>query len=281
MNIFVDLWGNFGFSDKINLLAKNNGGSKLIKEVRLKKIQEYINEKESVSLDELVSVFNVSKNTIRRDVQELLKTGDYKKIYGGVTVNHENKKGLDSFKERSVRNQEAKQLIGQIAGNLVNDGDVIFIDSGTTTIEMFEHIKNKKITIITNHIELIMKCIPHDNISLICIGGILERQTNSLGNINNLELLNIYNINKAFMSSTGISIRNGVTNASPIESKLKESVVRKCNEVYLLVDHSKFDKQGLITYCKLDEINYLVTDKVPNSTYRDFFNENHIKMIYK
>lgn len=274
-------WINFDFFCKIGLVIIKIGGTKLIKEVRIKKIQEYIDEKESVSLDELVSVFNVSMNTIRRDVQEILKTGNYKKIYGGVSVLHEGKKGLDSFSDRSVRNKKEKQFIGKLAGNLVKDGDVIFIDSGTTTIEMFDYIKDKKVTIITNHIELIMKCIPHENLTVICIGGILERQTNSFGNINSLELLNTYNINKAFMSSTGISISNGVTNASPIESKLKEAVVRKCNEVYLLVDHGKFNKQGLITYCKLDEIHYLITDQEPDSTYCDFFNEKNIKVIYK
>lgn len=252
----------------------------MIKEVRIKKIQEYIDEKESVSLDELVSVFNVSKNTIRRDIQEMMKSGKYKKIYGGISVKHDSiKKGLDPFSERSVRNKKEKQIIGKLAGALVKDDDIIFVDSGTTTIEMFEYIKDKHITIVTNNIDLIMKCIPHDNLTVICIGGILERQTNSFGNINSMEFLNIYNINKAFMSSTGISITNGVTNASPIESKLKEAVVRRCEEVYLLIDHEKFNKQGLITYCNLDEIHYLITDQKPPLDFCEYFDENNIKVI--
>src|SRR4051794_24735513 len=112
----------------------------MIKEKRIKKIQDYVLEHQSASLDELVKVFDVSKNTIRRDVQELVDRGELKKVYGGVSSIH---KKLESFQERSVRNQEQKELIAKKAASFIEDGDFIFIDSGTTTIEMFEYLKEK------------------------------------------------------------------------------------------------------------------------------------------
>src|SRR5690348_9288884 len=119
----------------------------MIKEKRIKKIQDYVNEHQSASLDELVEVFDVSKNTIRRDVQELVDRGDLKKVYGGVSVAH---KKLESFQDRQVRNQQQKVLISEKASSFVEDGDFIFIDSGTTTIEMFNYLKDKNLTIFTN-----------------------------------------------------------------------------------------------------------------------------------
>jgi len=250
----------------------------LIKEKRLKNIKEYITKNESASLDELVSIFNVSKNTIRRDVQELIETGNFKKIYGGVAV--AKNKELLPFHDRKIRNQSEKRYIAQLASNFIENGDIIFIDSGTTTIELFDFIKDKELTIVTNNIEFITLCIPYEQLNIICTGGILERKTKSFGNFNNPDFLENYNINKAFMASTGISIKNGVTNSSPLESNLKQIVVKKCNEVYLMIDADKFDKQGLITYCGLDEIDFVITNKKPPEEFFHFFQQHDIDVIY-
>jgi len=251
----------------------------MIKDKRINKIHEYVLKHKSVSLDELVNVFNVSKNTIRRDVQELVEQGDLKKVYGGVAVNDENRAKLESFSDRQVRNQNEKVMIAKAASQYVNDGDIIFIDSGTTTKEMFEFLKTKHLSIITNSLDFIVRSLPYENLNIISFGGILERKTNSFGTLQNKELLKTYNINKAFMASTGISLTNGVTNASPLESELKQTVVERSSNVFLLVDHDKFDKYGLKTYCGLDEIDYLITDSTPNESYQDYARKNHIQLI--
>lgn len=251
----------------------------MIKDKRINKIEEYIVEQKSVSLDELMKVFNVSKNTIRRDVQELVEKGDFKKVYGGVAVIDDKRAKLESFHDRQVRNQTEKERIGKAAANHVNNGDIIFIDSGTTTIEMIESIKQKEVTIITNSLDFIVRALPYENLNVITAGGILERKTNSFGSLKYMDILNAYNINKAFMASTGISLSNGVTNASPLESELKTSIVNRSSEVFLLVDHDKFDKYGLMTYCRLDNIDYLVTDIIPSVVYQNYTEKNGIKLV--
>ncbi|WP_394236766.1 DeoR/GlpR family DNA-binding transcription regulator [Niallia oryzisoli] len=251
----------------------------MIKDKRINKIHEYVLEHKSVSLDELVKVFNVSKNTIRRDVQELVEQGDIKKVYGGVAVNDDSRAKLESFTDRQIRNQAEKVMIAKAAAQHVEDGDIIFIDSGTTTIEMFEFIKTKHLSIITNSLDFIVRSLLYENLNIISFGGILERKTNSFGSLQNRELLQTYNINKAFMASTGISLTNGITNASPLESELKQTVVERSSEVYLLVDHDKFDRYGLKTYCGLDEIDYLITDRMPNESYQEYATKNNIQLI--
>lgn len=251
----------------------------MIKDKRINKIEEYIFEHKSVSLDELMDVFKVSKNTIRRDVQELVERGDFKKVYGGVAVNDDKRAKLESFHDRQVRNQTEKELIGKAAANYVKDGDIIFIDSGTTTIEMIEYIKNKQVTVITNSLDFIVRALPYENLNVITAGGVLERKTNSFGILKYMDILNAYNINKAFMASTGVSLSNGVTNASPLESELKASIVDRSSDVFLLIDHNKFDKYGLMTYCKLDKIDYLVTDKLPSEVYQDYVKKNGIQLV--
>lgn len=248
----------------------------VLKTKRLDKIQEYINERGTVSLDELVEKFNVSKNTIRRDVQDLIEVGDFKKVYGGVAVDKPS--STVPFLDRQIRNFKEKQKIGQAAAEFVEDGDIIFIDSGTTTVEMVEFIKDKELTIITNNVDFIVKALPYDNLNIFSTGGMLERKTNSFTSADNDEIIHSYNIRKAFLASTGLSIKSGVTNSLPLESGLKRSVVQRSAESFLLVDQSKFGKVALTTYCNLDDIDYLVTDAIPDK-YQEYANDNEIKVV--
>lgn len=251
-------------------------GIEVLKVERLDEIKEYINKNETVSLDELVKVFEVSKNTIRRDVNELVKSGEFSKIYGGVSVNRAT---IIPFKDRSIQNQPAKEQIAKQAASYVEDGDIIFIDSGTTTVEMFPYIKNRSITIVTNNMDFVISALPFENLNVFSTGGMLERKTKSLTSIHNKEIIRGYNISKAFLASSGISLKNGVTNSLPMESDLKARVVERSDEVFLLVDHQKFDKYSLTTYCNLEQIDHLITDKQPANQYMEFLKKHKINLM--
>lgn len=244
---------------------------------RIKKIEKYIHSNESVTLDSLCTEFNISKNTLRRDINEIEKTGSIKKVYGGVTAVIKN---LIPFEERNIKNNYIKTAIAKAASGFVNDGDVIFIDSGTTTLNMIEFLKNvNDVTILTNNLNVIVNALPFPNLDVICTGGRLIRKTNSFEVLDTISIFKDYNISKAFMAATGISISNGATNSSPLEYKLKKVIVEKSAEQYLLVDSSKFDVSTLMTYCQLSDIDHLITDKKPPEKYINFFEENKIKVI--
>ncbi|WP_123053220.1 DeoR/GlpR family DNA-binding transcription regulator [Clostridium sp. JN-1] len=248
-----------------------------MKSKRMNQIEEYVLNKNTVTLDTLTSVFNVSKNTIRRDVQELVKRGNIKKVYGGVAANS---KLLVSFDERQIKNSCAKNLIAKAASNFVKDGDIIFVDSGTTTLNMVEFLKDRNnLTIITNNLNFIMNCSKYNNINIISTGGTLNRKTNSFAGIASLNLFKNYNINKAFMAATGISLTSGVTNSSPLESEIKKTAVKKSTEVFLLADYSKFNICSLVTYCNLDDIDYLITDKLPPEEYIELIERSSVELL--
>lgn len=253
-----------------------------MKSDRIKNIEKYIIKNESVSLDTLCKVFNISKNTVRRDINELMEKGSIKKVYGGVTLNKNlgNKKSyLIPFEERNIKNNKEKITIGKIAASFVEDNDIIFIDSGTTTIHMVEFLKDKQnVTILTNSINVIVTSLSFPNLEVICLGGSLIRKTNSFEGIRSFKLFKNYNINKAFMAATGVSLTSGATNSSPLEYEIKKSVVQKSHEIYLLVDISKFNVSSLMTYCKLNDIDHIITNKQPPKEYIDYFNENKVKL---
>lgn len=245
---------------------------------RILDIEEYIIEHKNVSLDTLCEVFNVSKNTIRRDINELANKGTIKKVYGGVAINEAST--LIPFTERNIKNIPAKSKIAQYCSNYINDGDIIFMDSGTTTLYVIDYLKDKKnLTIITNNLEIIIKALDLSNLNIICLPGNLIRKTNSFVGVDTTDVLNKYNITKSFLASTGISIECGLTNSHPLESEIKKLAIKKSMSTFLLVDSTKFDKSSLITYGNLEDIDYLITDKKPSKKYINFCNSNDVSLI--
>ncbi|NMM64165.1 DeoR/GlpR transcriptional regulator [Clostridium sp. P21] len=248
-----------------------------MKTKRINQIEEYVLNNNIVTLDNLTDIFNVSKNTIRRDIQELVERGRIKKVYGGVAVNSYS---LVPFDERQIKNSYPKNLIAKTACDFINDGDIVFVDSGTTTLNMADFLKDKNnLTIITNNLNFITNCIKYDNLNIISTGGTLVRKTNSFAGIDSLNLLKKYNINKAFMATTGISLTNGITNCSPLEGEIKKTAVKKSSKVFVLADYSKFNVCSLVTYCNLSDIDYLITDKIPPDEYVEFIEKNSVNLI--
>ncbi len=229
---------------------------------RIGNIEKYIYINKTVTLDQLCEEFKVSKNTIRRDIDELASKGLVKKIYGGVTI--PDTQSMKPFEERSISNLGLKQYIAKKAASLVNDGEIIFIDSGTTTFPMVEFIQKKNITILTNNIEVIIKCIPHSNINVISLSGMLDRKALSFTGSTAVDVLQQYNISKAFLAATGISSKNGATNSSPAETAIKKTAIERSVKRYLLVDHTKFEVSSLVTYAQFDKLDAIITDQYPD-----------------
>lgn len=246
---------------------------------RIKEISNYIREHENASIDTLCSIFNVSKNTIRRDIAELEEKGIIKKVYGGITLNIDEKDTIP-FNQREIKNKDIKVVLAELASNLVEDNDIIFIDSGTTTVHMIPFLANRRnLTIITNNLNVLVMSLDYPNLNVLSTGGSLFREANSFIGIEAIHFLNNYNIGKAFMASTGVSISNGITNSSSFEYQIKKTVVQKSNKIIVLADSSKLDVASLMTYCDLKDIDALVTDNILPEAYYKFFKDNHIDAI--
>lgn len=245
---------------------------------RIEEIKDYIYKNKTISLNQICNEFNISKSTLRRDLDSILVEGDIKKIYGGVTVLP--KKGLIPFEDRNVAHHAEKMRIASAAAQLVENGDIIFIDSGTTTMHILETIKDKKdITILTNNVQIILQAMPYDNIKLITLSGALDRKTLSFAGNYAAHVLQNYNISKAFMATTGFSVANGVTNSSPVEFALKRAAVERSQVVYLLADSSKCGEVSLMTYCGLEQIDVLITDSEPVADIYEFMNKHGHKIL--
>ena len=134
---------------------------------RLNSIEEYVLAKQTVSIDELCEVFGVSKNTIRRDLNDLETRGHITKVYGGVTAVSLSCSALSSPVKANIHSSD-KNIIGRLAANEVNDGDTIFIDSGTTTLCILRYLTSrKKLTIVTHSLAAMAEAAKYENMNLI------------------------------------------------------------------------------------------------------------------
>lgn len=248
---------------------------------RIDQIEQFIYDNKSVTIDKLCEEFQMSKNTIRRDIDYLAKKGTIQKVYGGVTINESNKTNeLISFDERNVKNNASKDSIARTAAQFVEENDTIFIDTGTTTLNMIDYLSHlSHITVITNSIPVIVKALPYENIQLISLPGLVKRSTSSLTGAGSVDFLKAYNITKAFMSCTGLSISNGISNASPEEYEIKKTAMEQSQKHILLADHTKFDKTSLMKYSALSQLNMLITEEKPPTAYVEYFDELHIKLV--
>ncbi|MCI1965241.1 MAG: DeoR/GlpR family DNA-binding transcription regulator [Oscillospiraceae bacterium] len=245
---------------------------------RIEEIKNYIYERRTATLDEICDYFQVSKSTLRRDLDSILQSNDIKKIYGGVTALP--KKELVPFQERNISHLESKRKIAAAAATLVQDNDIIFIDSGTTTLPIIDYIKDSRnITVLTNNVEIIFQAIPYDNINIISLAGTLNRKTLSFTGNSAAQTLQNYNISKAFMAATGFSIANGLTHSSPPESDIKRMAIERSQQIYLLADSSKCGHVSLITYCDLNRIDALITESELPKEYGIYFTKNGQQLI--
>lgn len=246
---------------------------------RLRKIEEYIATRDFVSWEELCSVLGKSKNTVRRDVADLARDGLLEKVYGGVRPRR-SPDILHNFTERTVKAPDEKGVIGTLAAGFIHDRDVIYLDSGTTTLNILTHITQRVgLTILTNNLHAIYYLIDYPNLDVISLGGELNRDTRSFGsNHCSLDKLESLNINKAFMAATGVSIENGVTNTIG-ELAIKQKIVERCDQCYLLADSSKFDRSALLTYADITAFQYVITNQPPPARYIEYFQRNNIKLI--
>ncbi|GGG09317.1 DeoR/GlpR family DNA-binding transcription regulator [Paenibacillus aceti] len=245
---------------------------------RLEDIEQLVIEREHVTIQDLCSIFKVSVNTIRRDIDALVKRGTIEKVYGGVRAKKNNT--LISFEQRDTMQHDQKKAIGKLASSMIEPNDIIFIDSGTTTSQIMRYLDpNITCTVFTNNFDVIHVCTQMPNIRLFVVGSLYQGNTRSFVNVDGDSYSQRFNINKAFMAATGVTIASGLTNSNPLEYEIKHSICAKANEIILLVDDSKFGKSTLLTYLPLDGVSALVTTGNVPREYVEYCAEHEIKLL--
>lgn len=243
-------------------------------------IVNLLKARKSATVTELSQKFFIGEATIRRDLEKLEKKGLLKRTYGGAVL----LEGLDSEIPLSVRETEqkdAKDVIGHMAAKLVNDGDIIIMDSSSTVLKMVSYLKGKdKLAVITNGAKTAVDLGEHLHIKVYCTGGMLRENSLSYIGEHARKCIDYYFADMLFFSCRAISMEKGLSDINSDEAELRRLMTNNCKKVVLLCDSSKFDKISFCKICDFDKINCIITNKKPSSRWIEFFKEKSVELIY-
>jgi DeoR family transcriptional regulator, fructose operon transcriptional repressor len=234
-------------------------------EERKLKIIDFLMEHRKATVAELVSYFNVSKTTIRNDLREIEKDKLLIRTHGGAMVRTRTGYEPDPY-EKQIKNVEEKKQIALAALDLIDDGDTVILDTGTTTMELALLLSRKKnLRVITNDL-LIALCLEDnpDIIDLLFVGGIIRKKYHCTLKYRNAsaEMLEGLTVDKAFITANGFSPQKGATTPDIGQAEIKTLLIAASSSVVLLCDSSKIGNDYFIQFARVDEIDKLITDKI-------------------
>lgn len=238
----------------------------MLKHVRQKKLQDLLISREIMSIAELADALDASMMTIRRDLEMIEKEGIIRRIHGGAVIARSTEQL--PFRERMKENNAEKGRIGKAAAALIQAGDIVFFDAGTTPLFIVDHIPdNIEFTAITTGLMTAVALTNKRKANVINIGGNIHKSSYSSTNHLSVDMIRRFNADKAFISTKAFSFPSGTFEAMLPLIEVKKAIVSVSREVILLADHSKFETKSLCLAIPLGSINTVITDSaVPEET---------------
>lgn len=255
--------------------------SDLLIEVRQDKVFKYIEKAEKATIEDIMRVVGISRSSVRRDLIDLERKNLIIRTRGGALKKKYFKYEF-SLDEKKVLNLSNKIKIAQIAKKFIEEGDIIYISGGTTTLELAKILIDiENIKVFTNAVNILLELVNNLGIEIKMIGGDFRRKTFSMVGQEAINYLDRYNFDKAFLGVNGISIDEGFTTPNELEAIADTKVVKKSKETFMLADESKFGAVAFSTICKINEVDYIITNKSLNlKVYKEIQNRG-VKILYK
>ena len=204
---------------------------------------------------DLAESFGVSEMTVRRDLSALARDGKLERVHGGALH-----AGEPRFSQIEVERFDAKDRIGAAAAELVEDGQTVMIDIGTTTLQAARHLHGRQITVVTSSLAVYEELVPDPAIELLLPGGIVRRNYRSLVGVLAEDSLRQLKADVLFLGTSAVDAGLGVWDTTMVEVPIKRAMIAASQSVTLLADTEKFDLAGLVRVCDADAIDRLVTD---------------------
>ncbi len=231
-------------------------------------IINYLSERNTAAVSDLADMLDTSESTVRRDLTALDRMGRLRKVHGGATaIKRRHTVFENDVLTKSTMNTAEKQRIGRAAAALIGNDDFVFIDAGTTTSAMIDHLnEGLRATFVTNGIVHAKKLI-QKGFQAYIMGGQIKLTTEAVVGTETVANLRKYNFTKTFIGTNGISVESGYTTPDAEEAAVKAEAMKRGRRNYVLADHSKFDLTCSVTFGDLSE-GIIITDEPANNKFR-------------
>lgn len=239
-------------------------------------ILDLLQEKAVITLQDITAKTKVSESTIRRDLVELEERKQLVRVHGGATLPVRKSTEL-TYTEKSVKNVQAKKRIAKFAVDFIEDGDCIFLDAGSTMIEVVPFLADKKVVVVTNgltHVEQLMQY----NIDTYVIGGAIKERTRALIGSQAIHSLDMYRFDKCLLGVNGFHAEYGFTTPDPEEAAVKRKASSLAKETYILADASKYNQVSFSKIIDLEKA-ILITTKLPEKALQQLGETTTVKEL--
>lgn len=247
----------------------------MIPAVRREQIKKMILTKKNVSVIDLSQSFSVSEETIRRDLKILEEEGILTRTHGGAIIENRVASTVSNTVLENIF-VENKQQIAIQSKHFIKNNDVIYLDSSTTSFHICKEILALNLTIVTNSLSIINLLSEHSNIQVISVGGSLSTSRKCFIGRNAIQSLSKYYFDKAFISCRSLSIEEGITDSNDNDAVIKEIVLSRSKNTFLVADHSKFNRVSFSYIASLKDINHIITDSPVDNDWIEYAKVNNI-----
>lgn len=234
---------------------------------RRQSIVQRLENEQIVIVSELSKALQVTEETIRKDLQKLEAQGVLRRIHGGAVPVSTDIAGELPFELRQTQHVQEKQAIAKEAVKLIDNSDVIALDTSSTSLHIASQLQGKQnLTIITNSFHVVNALKTNSHIRVICTGGSFRPESLSFSGEVAERMLDHYAIDKAFISTRGVTIDKGLLEPHEQEARVKKKLIESVRHVVLLCDSSKFAKTAFYPIASLEQVDVMITDnKAPES----------------
>jgi DeoR/GlpR family transcriptional regulator of sugar metabolism len=233
----------------------------LIPAQRRERIQEYLAVHQIARTVDLCNLLETSEATVRRDLEWLEQKGILERTHGGAILS-QRMVSEQEYQQRAQHHPEEKRRIGELAASLIEEGDIVFINSGTTTTQVLQHIRSDfQVSVFTNNVSAVLE-LGDPGFHYYMIGGEFQPRSKSLAGGFAIENLKQIYANKTILGVDGISLKHGCTVPTKPEAEVVRQMIERTNgPVIVVTDHSKWGVVSNFQVASIDEIDTLVVDE--------------------
>ena len=245
---------------------------------RRQSLLDILRKQPGLRVPELALTLDVSEGTVRNDLNALEEQGVLMRVHGGAVLNQQDQFQNISFVRRYQQNAAAKLAIAREAAVLVNDGDSILMDASTTAYYFAKALsERKRLRVMTNGFEVARELAQNATNTVVLLGGVVNNESSSVTGLLSEHIIEELHIQKTFLSCSGFSLERGMTEVHLAEAQLKRKVIESSQELFALVDSTKFGKEDLTSFAHPGKIKCLFTDNHLSSEWAERLREAGIE----
>ncbi|MBB5182244.1 DeoR/GlpR family DNA-binding transcription regulator [Catenisphaera adipataccumulans] len=247
---------------------------------RIDEMQQYIHDQGKVTVSELSQKWNITQETVRRDLDKLEAVGMVTRVHGGAIWNESIRFEGVYFYHRQKRNLEAKRKLAVSAAEVIRPYTILFADASSTVLEAMRLIQDDPdMIVVTNSAELFLDPA-NIKMHVISTGGIFNNNSMSFQGEVTKNAIRNFNAKLAVIGCKGLIRSQGVLDSYEGETEIKKEMLKHADRVMLMADHTKFDQTAFIKLSSFAQIDYLVTDCRPSDEWVDILEAEHVQLIY-